>query len=143
MQTLTDLGFSRFDLPPGLDEARDWGVEDRTWALVLSGQRDVMEASFATFRKHVNAQYKMPKALRFVAPHMLVVGVLDGPDEDLERWVTSHPTSGIWGGEVFHLLLVEPARNRVVVGLSAGRVGAIRHLMFRPDQFGERLLGWG
>jgi hypothetical protein len=140
MRSLSDLGFSRFDLPPGIDDAVDWGHKDRTWALVVPGRRDVMEPAFERLRAHVNARYKMPRALRFVAPHMLVVGVIDGPDEALERWVTTHPNSTIWGGEVFHLLLVDPGKKRVVVGMSGGRVGAMRHLMFRPDQFGEALL---
>jgi hypothetical protein len=139
MKRLSDLDFQTFDAPdlPLLDHGRN----DKTWAFILEGRREVMEPAVEAIRRFVNGHYPVPRALRFRSPHMLIVGVVDHVDDALEDWVMRHSTSTFLGGEVFHVLLVDTASRRVVVRVEGGKVGVMRHLIFRPDRFGARLLG--
>lgn len=101
-------------LPEGLRPAA-WGQSGNTWAFWFHNPTaEGLLAELERVRTFVNAQYRVPKALRFVSPYMVVVAVLDKPDPAVDEAVRTSRSNGPWGGEVFHLVSATRSTGAVI-----------------------------
>ena len=139
---LDQLGFAEVDL--GLDPcAKAVSKKDNDWMVVLlEPSPEQAEGQLQAFRDAVNARYPVPKALRLRSPHMLLVCLTLGPSPELRDWVERHRTSTIWGGEVFHPVLVELGSGVVTAPAAYSTVERMRRAMFRPESIGHAFLSF-
>lgn len=132
-------------LPPGLEPAA-WGTQGHRWAFFFEQpDRAGLERSLELVRAYVNAQYRLPRCVRFRSPQMVLVALVQRHDADLEELVTSSPSSTIWGGEIFHLVTAN-LRSGEIVHLdprgapAARRVEALRLRIVAPDSYARAAL---
>ena len=124
-----------------------WGQGARTWVFFFDNPTaDQLQVHLEQVRGFVNAQYTLPRPLRFRAPYMVVVGVLDAPQPDVDEVVRSSRTSTGWGGEVYHLVSVTRSTGAVVVPTPQGtqaqrRVERLRLESFDPARYARVALG--
>ena len=136
------MGFEAFDWPDEIP-VLDHGRNENRWAVVVHGNQGDMEAAMAMLRKVANRHYKLPRPMRFKSPGMYVIGVCDGWDEELAKWVKRQPTSTWMGGEVFYMVLVCSETGKVAHHQGHGTVDRMRETMFDPGGLARRLLGEG
>jgi hypothetical protein len=137
---LQRLGFQPVDLDLDVpttavsNKGNDW------LAVTLEPSPEQAERALEALRQAVNARYPVPRALRIQAPHMMLVCLSPGPSPELRSWVERHRTSTIWGGEVFHPVLVELGTGTVTAPAAYSTVERMRRAMFRPEATGRAFL---
>lgn len=132
-------------LPEGLSPTA-WGRDGNTWVFVVEpATAERMVQTLDAVRTFVNAQYWLPRPLRFRAPYMAVIGVADTPDDALDQAVAQSDVATGMGGESFHLVAVTRSTGRIVLPEPRGHrnqrvVWQMGLNMRRPDRYAEALL---
>ncbi len=101
---------------------------------------EAFRGAFERARKWANAQYKMPKALRFRVPHTLCVLITEQVDGSLKRFVDRQPSRSVWGGEINHLLVVDPKHGKLHHQLVSTTHEKRELAIYQHVQLGERVL---
>ena len=84
------------------------------WENALFSRKEHMADLYKDFNRMVNAQFKVPNALRLTIPGMAVIAVSEnGFDPDTEAYVEKTYQVPIKGGEVGQFFLVDLVTHRI------------------------------
>jgi hypothetical protein len=133
-------------LPDGLRPAA-WGRSGHHWVfwfedLGATALTDALER----VRTYVNEAYPVPRPVRFLAiPKMVLVNVVEQPDEALETAVRNSGTSGWMGGESFALVAAVRSSGVLVFPVAKGNrnhrlVEQLRMSKLEADRFARAAL---
>lgn len=133
-------------LPDGLSPEA-WGRSGDHWVFWFRNPTaDELLLALDRVRTHVNAEYAVPRPIRFWSvPRMVLVAVVDRPDPGLDEAIRRSGTSTWMGGELWSLVSIDRRSGAMVFPEPSGNrnhrlVEQLRLRKLEPDRFARASL---